>query len=136
MKTAISAVVGSTTTDAPTGQQEVPAPPAARPSPGNDPAPAVDPATGKPDEPHAVEAPGSAEGGTSDAEGASRGEPTSTAPPALPDDWAKRVADALFVTCVPAADAAACASPDDIADLSTLTNWCFQFIRAIEEQNA
>lgn len=131
MKTAISAVVGSATTDAPNGQQEVPAPPAARPSPGND-GPSVEPATGKPDEPHAVEAPGSAEGGTSDAEGASGGEPTSTAPPALPDDWAKRLADATYLLSIDPASVAVHASGDDLADLTELAGWLARLDQAKE----
>jgi len=53
----------------------------------------------------------------------------------LPTDWADRIANALYLTRVPASDAAAAATGDDIADLTALTDWCFQFVQAIKESN-
>jgi len=54
--------------------------------------------------------------------------------PSLPCTWRNDLANACYLTRLPFDLVADAATPDDIADLTALTDWCFQFIQAITDQ--
>ena len=74
---------------------------------------------------------GAGDGGGTDA--------TASTPPAetasLPADWRDLIGHATYLLRLDAAQVAAAATADDDADLCALTEWCFRYVQA-KEQNA
>jgi len=60
---------------------------------------------------------------------------TPVAPPSLPYDWRNRLANACYLIRLDPQQVAEAATVDDDADLCALTEWCFRYVQA-KEQNA
>ena len=113
-------------------------PPPSSDEPQQDPAPAAAHDPGKAGAPEsraaATGSTGASSPGAGDGGGTGDVLPT---PPAetLPADWRDLIGHATYLLRLDAAQVAAAATADDDADLCALTEWCFQYVQA-KEQNA
>lgn len=114
-------------------------PPPSSDEPQQDPAPAAAQDPGKAGAPESrAAATGSTEDGppSGAGDGGGTGDVLPT-PPAetLPADWRDLIGHATYLLRLDAAQVAAAATADDDADLCALTEWCFRYVQA-KEQNA